>query len=235
MKSIIIDDEETSRVIIEYLADNNQNIIMLDSFPNATSAIKYLNENEIDLIFLNIHMPLFNGFDFIKSIKSLPPIILTSLDKGFALDAFNYNCVVDYLVKPITQERFDKSVTKVLSTGKNIVPILGNPNSDLSADDLYVSIDRRLVKIDIPSINLIEARGDYILLKTADTNYTVHSTLKKIKDKLPQDIFLKVHRSYVINTKKIIDIEDSSVLIDKDVVPVSRSHREGLLKHLNLL
>lgn len=235
MNCIIVDDEETSRAIIAYLAENNSNVEILESFHNATSAIKYLNENSVDLIFLNIHMPMFTGFDFMKTIKNPPHVILTSLDKAFALDAFEYHCVIDYLVKPITQERFDKSVEKAISKRKDTLPEIDNTVTDESGDDLYVSIDRRLVKIDIPSIHLIEAKGDYILLKTADNNYMVHSTLKKIEDKLPKDLFLKVHRSYVINTKKIIDIEDSSVLVEKDVVPVSRSHRQGLMKHLNLL
>ena len=100
---------------------------------------------------------------------------------------------------------------------------------------LYVNIDRRLIKIEIPSIYLVEAKGDYIHVKTENKNYTVHSTLKKIQDKLPQDLFLKIHRSYIINLKKIIDIEDNSVLIKKDVIPISRSNRPELMKRLNLL
>lgn len=96
-------------------------------------------------------------------------------------------------------------------------------------------MDRRLIKIDIPTILVVEAKGDYILLKTEQKSYTVHSTLRKIEEKLPEDTFLKVHRSYVINTKKIIDIEDNSVLIDKQVIPVSRSNRKELMKRLNLL
>ena len=100
---------------------------------------------------------------------------------------------------------------------------------------MYVNIDRRLIKIDIPSIYLVEAKGDYINVKTSEQNYTVHSTLKKIEEKLPDHLFLKVHRSYIINVKEIIDIEDNSVLIKKDLVPVSRSNRPELMKRLNLL
>ena len=104
-----------------------------------------------------------------------------------------------------------------------------------SGNDLYVNIDRRLIKIDIPSIYLIEARGDYILIKTSAKNYTVHSTMKKIEEKLPDHLFLKIHRSFIINVDRIIDIEDNSVLIEKDVIPVSRSSRPELMKRLNLL
>ena len=104
-----------------------------------------------------------------------------------------------------------------------------------TATEFYVNIDRRLIKIDIASINLVEAKGDYIQIKTENKNYTVHSTLKKIEEKLPISLFLKVHRTYIINIKKIIDIEDNSVLIAKDVIPVSRANRPELMKRLNML
>ena len=92
-----------------------------------------------------------------------------------------------------------------------------------------------MIKIDIPTITLIKAKGDYISIKTDTNSFTVHTTLKKIEAKLPKDLFLKIHRSYIINTKKIIDIEDNSVLIGKDVIPVSRGNKPELMKRLNLL
>ena len=100
---------------------------------------------------------------------------------------------------------------------------------------MYVNVDRRLVKINFTDINVIEAKGDYIRIKTNDKSHIVHSTLKKIEEKLPKDLFLKVHRSYIINLSKIIDIEDNSVLIKQDIIPVSRSNRSELMKRLNLL
>ncbi|MCM4151097.1 DNA-binding response regulator [Arenibacter sp. N53] len=235
MNCIVIDDEDTARAIVGHLVDNHPNIELLDSFNSAINAIKYLNEHSVDLVFLDIHMPMFTGFDFIRTIKNPPKIILTTSDKNFALEAFEYECIVDYFMKPITQQRFDKGVEKAIATQKDTAATFDSPVPDEAIDDLYVNIDRRLVKIDIPSINLVQAKGDYIFLKTADKNYMVHSTLKKIEDKLPQDAFLKVHRSYVINTRKIIDIEDNSVLIGKDVIPVSRSNRAELLRRLHCL
>lgn len=235
MKCLIIDDEATARMIISQLIEKNENLQLEEEFPNAMQAIKYLNQQSTDLIFLDIHMPDFTGFDFIQTLKVPPNVILTTSDKSFAIEAFEYDCIVDYLVKPITQERFDKAVKKALNA--KTATKTQDPISDLNKteNDLYVNIDRRLIKIDIPSIYLIEAKGDYIQIKTFNKNYTVHSTLKKIEDKLPDDLFLKIHRSFVINTKHIIDIEDNSVLIEKDVVPVSRSNRPELMKRLNLL
>lgn len=234
MNCIIIDDEAAARAIIGQLCSNVKDLEVQEEFPNAIQAIKYLNQNDVDLIFLDIHMPDFTGFDFIETIKNPPRIILTTSDPNFAIQAFEYDCIVDYLVKPITQERFDKAIKKARSKSTESKKTDSKVETS-SGNDLYVNIDRRLIKIDIPSIYLIEAKGDYIHIKTEDKNYTVHSTLKKIEDKLPDSIFLKVHRSYIINFSKIIDIEDNSVLIKRDVIPVSRSKRPELMKRLNLL
>ena len=236
MNCIIIDDEATARVIISQLCSNVASLNILEEFSNAMQAIKYLNQNEVDLIFLDIHMPDFTGFDFIITIKNPPKIVLTTSDPNFAIQAFGYDCIVDYLVKPISLERFNKAIEKAKSMKS---PTKKQTTADKvetsSGNDLYVNIDRRLIKIDIPSIYLVEAKGDYIYVKTEDKNYTVHSTLKKIEEKLPDNLFLKVHRSFIINVDKIIDIEDNSVLIKKEVIPVSRSNRPELMKRLNLL
>ena len=233
MKSIIIDDEEMARAILEQLISKTKELSLIESFSNAIEAIKFLNQNSVDLIFLDIHMPTFTGFDLLQTLKNPPKVILTTSDKNFAIEAFEYNCIVDYLVKPVTQERFDKAILKAKSF--NVVSSNSKKVEKDIIDELYVNIDRRLVKINFATINLIEAKGDYIQIKTDSKNYTVHSTLKKIEDKLPNDLFLKVHRSFIINTTKIIDIEDNSVLIGNNVIPVSRSNRPELMKRLNLL
>ncbi len=233
MNCIIIDDEATARTIITQLCASLPNLTIKGTFSNAIEAIKYLNQNEIDLIFLDILMPGFTGFDFIQTLKNPPKIILTTSDSKFAIEAFEYDCIVDYLVKPVTLSRFEKAVQKATSVVTVTTPT--ERAERISDNHLYINIDRRLIKIDIASIYLVEAKGDYIQLKTETKNYTVHSTLKKIEEKLPDDLFLKIHRSYVINIKKIIDIEDNSVLIKKDVIPVSRSNRPELMKRLNLL
>lgn len=236
MNCIIIDDESTARTIISQLCSKVNSLNLVEEFPNAIQAIKFLNQNEVDLIFLDIHMPDFTGFDFIQTLKNPPKIILTTSDPKFAIEAFEYDCIVDYLVKPIVIERFKKAIQKAEnSTVLSKLKRIDDKVELTSGNDLYVNIDRRLIKIDIPSIYLVEAKGDYINIKTEEKNYTVHSTLKKIEEKLPDDLFLKVHRSFIINIKKIIDIEDNSVLIKRDVIPVSRSNRPELMKRLNLL
>lgn len=236
MNCIIIDDEEMARAIIAQFVSKNTDIKIESEFSNAMQAIKYLNQNNVDLIFLDVHMPDFTGFDFIQTIKNPPKVILVTSDKNFAIEAFEYECIVDYLVKPITEERFLKAIQKANSAQiPSSTPKATQTVSEDNANEFYVNIDRRLIKIEFNSVTIVEAKGDYIHIKTEGKNYVVHSTLKKIEDKLPKDLFLKVHRSFIINTKKIIDIEDNSVLIAKDVIPVSRANRPELMKRLNLL
>lgn len=234
MNCIIIDDDATARLIISKLCANTNQLSVLEEFDSAIDAIKYLNTNKIDVIFLDIHMPTFSGFDFINTIKNPPKIILTTSDKNFALEAFEYECVLDYLVKPITKERFEKSLQKITSFSVSKTITKSNiPNQQ--SNFIYVSVDRRLVKINISDIYFVEAKGDYISIKTDKKNYIVHSTLKKIEDKLPSTLFLRVHRSFIINITEIIDIEDNSILIQKSVIPISRSNKSELMKRLNLL
>ena len=240
MNCIIIDDEEMARAIMSQFVANFTNYKVVGEFCSATEAIKFLNQNQVDFIFLDIHMPNFTGFDFIQTIKDPPHVILVTSDRNFAIEAFEYECIVDYLVKPITESRFIKAIHKVSSLlaepeNKQLNKELKVETDEVVDENFYVNIDRRLIKINFNSVNIIEAKGDYIHIKTEIKNYIVHSTLKKIEDKLPKDIFLKVHRSFIINISKIIDIEDNSVLIAKDVVPVSRSNKTELLNRLNVL
>jgi two-component system response regulator LytT len=235
MNCIIIDDEEMARAIMTQMISRYPELKLIQEFPNAIQAIKFLNHIEVDLIFLDIHMPDFTGFDFIQSLKNPPKVVLVTSDKNFAIEAFEYECIVDYLVKPITEDRFQKAIQKANSYKIASKAIEPKPSAEDNANEFYINIDRRLIKIEMASVNIVEAKGDYIHIKTESKNYVVHSTLKKIEDKLPKDLFLKVHRSFIINTKKIIDIEDNSVLIAKDVIPVSRANRPELMKRLNLL
>ena len=243
MKCIIIDDEIMARAIISELITSRTEHVVEAEFDSAIEAIKFLNKNKVDLIFLDIHMPDFNGFDFIDSLKHNVKIVLITSDKEFAITAFEYDNVVDYLVKPISEERFDKAIKKINSINNdnlnaaNLIP-KSNNKEKISEDfesSFYINIGKRLIKIDTNSILYFQAKGDYVTIKTESNNYVMHNTLKKIENKLPAGMFFKSHRSYLINTKKIIDIEENTVLIGKDVVPVSRRNRPQLMKSLKLL
>ncbi|MCX6171205.1 MAG: LytTR family DNA-binding domain-containing protein [Flavobacterium sp.] len=238
MKCIIIDDDLMSRAIITELITTRTTYTVAAEFDSAIQAIKYLNKKKVDLIFLDIHMPDFNGFDFIDTLKDKVNIVLVTSDKEFAINAFEYHNVVDYLVKPITEERFDKTIQKIEILNNAIVTtkkLTQEKISDIIEPSFYINIGKRLIKIDANSILYFQAKGDYVAIKTENNNYTVHNSLKKIESKLPIGMFFKSHRSYMININKIIDIEENTVLIGKDVLPVSRRNRPELMKNLKLL
>jgi len=238
MNCIIVDDEAAARAIVSQLCSSVPELNVMEEFDSAIEAIKFLNQNEVDLIFLDIHMPGFTGIDFIQTLKNPPKIVMTTSDTEFAIASYEYETIVDYLVKPITKERFDKCVQKVNysnTTGQSTSSEATGDQESASGEDLYINIDRRLIKLKYKEILLIEAKGDYINIKTESKDYLVHTTLKKIQEKLPESNFLQIHRSFIINFNKIIDIEDNSVLIEKSVVPISRSNRPELMRRLNLL
>ena len=236
MNCIIVDDEKMARAIVAKLCSTVPEITILEEFDNAIEAIKFINQNPIDVVFLDIHMPGFSGVDFVQTLKDTTKIVLITSDTNFAIASYEYEAIVDYLVKPITADRFQKTIQKIkgaVSSRQISTP----QESDIqnSTDDLYINIDRRLIKLKLNELLFIEAKGDYIDITTSEQKYHVHTTLKKIKEKLPEKFFLQIHRSYIINYTKIIDIEDNSVLIEKKVIPISRSSRPELMRRLNLL
>ncbi|MEG3656946.1 LytTR family DNA-binding domain-containing protein [Arenibacter palladensis] len=236
MNCIIIDDEAAARAIVAQLCSKIPELDVIEQFDNAIEAIKFLNQQNIDVVFLDIHMPGFSGVDFVQTLKNPPKIVLTTSDTNFAIEAYEYESIVDYLVKPITLERFQKSIQKLKNISQQSpVDPSKEAGETASGEDLYINIDRRLIKLKLIEITVIEAKGDYIDIKTEKEVYHVHTTLKKIKEKLPEKVFMQIHRSFIINFNKIIDIEDNSVLIGKNVIPISRSNRPELMRRLNLL
>ncbi|MEM7483880.1 MAG: LytTR family DNA-binding domain-containing protein [Bacteroidota bacterium] len=236
MKCIIVDDEASARAIVMALCRTIPEIEVVAELPNALEALKFLKHTQVDLIFLDIHMPKLTGVDFIETVTNPPKIVLTTSDKDFAIEAYGYEFIVDYLVKPITYERFQKCAVKLENALKKSKQEQLEINAAQSEEeDLFINIDRRLIKLKFKDILLIEAKGDYIEILAQNKRFRVHSTLKKIKEKLPESRFLQIHRSYIINFTQIIDIQDNSVLIEKSVIPISRSNRPELMQRLNLL
>jgi DNA-binding LytR/AlgR family response regulator len=237
MKCIVVDDEVSARAIIVELCNRIEHLSLVQEFSNGMDAIKYLIKHKIDVMFLDIHMPNFTGFDLIESLEHPPKIILTTSDSNFALDAFKYDCILDYLLKPIAFKRFKLSIDKLEKYNK--AEFLSGTTSKIdpkeNENNLFVNVGRRLVKIGIDKIDLVGSNGDYVNIICEQSTYKVHSTLGNILSKLPKSLFIRVHRSYIINVNKIIDIEDNSLLINKTVVPIGRTHRNELMERLNLL
>ncbi len=236
MNCIIIDDDELAIEIIHDLCKLDNTINVKARFSNAIKAIKYLSTNHtsIDFIFLDIHMPSFTGFELIKTLNIPLKVILITSDKSLAINAFEYNYIIDYLTKPIEGDRFLKAIDRLRKI--NIVENTQSSGQETAiSEKIFVNINKKLVGLNLNDINYIEAKGDYIIIHNNSNNLIVHCSLKKIQKRLPTKAFVKVHRSYIINIAKIVDIEDNSIVINKSVIPISRSHRKTLLEHLNLL
>jgi DNA-binding LytR/AlgR family response regulator len=237
MKCVVVDDESSARGITVGLCARAGVFTLAKEFSNGLDAIKYVVKHRVDVMFLDIHMPNFSGFDVIESLEYPPKIILTTSDSNFALDAFNYDCVLDYLVKPLNFKRFQLSVDKLQKHNQSRLGSINTAALQYNEieNNLFVNVGRRLVKIGVDTIYLIGSNGDYVNVICEQSNYKVHSTLNNIVSKLPSSLFIRVHRSYVVNINKIIDIEDNSLLVNKTVVPIGRTHRNELMDRLNLL
>lgn len=230
LRCLIVDDEEMSRKILQNHCSKVDFIEVVEVCKDGTEALSALRKQSVDVMFLDVEMPNLSGLELIEALEAKPDIILTTSREEYAVKAFEFS-VFDYLVKPIEFNRFLKSVDKLLSQKQNSQ----ETNTLLSEEHFYVKIDSRLVKIDFEKLLLAKAKGDYVTLILKDSTHVVHTTLKSIQQKLPPHQFLQVHRSYVVNLREIIDIEDSSILIGQEIVPISRANRMELLKRLNTI
>lgn len=235
MKCIIIDDELSAREVLTLMIAKHPNLELVKTFSSALDAILFFNKgNSVDLIFLDLHMPRFNGFDFISTLKNSPKVIMTTTDTAAAVSAFDFDCIIDYLQKPFEPARFaialERANKKINFSSKTL-----SKNEVEKPREIFINIDKRLVKIDLNAITYIKSSGDYFDIFTETTSFTVHSTLSKIESKLTELNFLRIHRSYIINLNKIVDIQDSNVMINNVFIPISRLKKKQLVESLCLL
>ena len=180
-------------------------------------------------------MPELDGIDFLKSLKHPPRVIFTTSDESRAVEAFEVEAI-DYLIKPVTLPRLLASVSRLSDKEAFTKVEASKEEGVVYEDEIFVHADKRLVRIPVDEICVIEAKGDYILIKRHDQKmHAVRSTLKSIEGRLSPKKFIKVHRSYIVNISKIVDIEDSSILVQNEFVPISRSLRSEVIDRLNLL
>ncbi len=233
MKAIIIDDDLFfCKILVNFC--QKVNLEVLDTFQNPIDGLTFLNENQVDVAFIDFHMPDLNGFDILKNVSNTK-FILSTLDETKAVEAFDYD-VVDFLLKPVDFTRFLRAIQRL----KKSMPVpMKSTEVEKIADQpayVYVNINKRLVKIALEDIAFVQAKGNYVLIaRQKDEDLMVHTTMKKIIEKLPASIFHKVHRSYIVNVNKIVDIEDSSIVIGRSVIPIGKEQRNKLLDRLHLL
>jgi DNA-binding LytR/AlgR family response regulator len=215
LRTIVVDDSSLQRIAVSKLINAQPNLELIEEYKNGMEAYKNVEKNQIDLIFLDVEMPILNGFEFIESLSNKPQIILITGKPDYAVKAFDYD-VTDYLLKPITKSRFDDAVRKAVLNSAKL--------TSAAADEahIYVNSNLKKVKVVISSIKWIEGLGDYIKLVTDDTNILVLSTMKAFIEKLPQDKFLRIHKSYIVNLDKVEKFSSALVEVSGQKIPLSR-------------
>ncbi len=230
LSCLVVDDEPLAREILEkYISD----CPMLDikaSCSNAFEAIDILEKGDIQLVFLDINMPKLSGISMIRTLENPPEIIFSTAYPEYAVEGFELDAV-DFLVKPFSFERFMKSVNKACKRHE----MQGIRSSEASLGEsayLVVKADGKIYRLHLAEILLLEALGDYVRIHTGSAIITTHDTLKNLEKSLPGDLFMRVHRSYIIALDKIHFLEGNRLRIGEQDIPLGQSYRDHLLQYL---
>ncbi|HEY9124589.1 MAG TPA: LytTR family DNA-binding domain-containing protein [Bacteroidales bacterium] len=233
MNCIIIDDDKLSRKVVEEFIQKTESLELTGSFSNAPDAIQFLKQNDqTNLIFLDIEMPDMSGLDFLDTMKKVPQIIIMSSKGKYALNAFEYD-VTDYLLKPIQYARFYKAIDKAMNRMQR------NSIAAPENEEIFIRKNSALVKLKCDDILFVEALENYVIFNTQNEKYTIHFTMKLVEQKLPSNKFVRVHRSYIVNSRCFNEIEDNSIIITtgegRKIIPIGKSYRDNLMNALNLI
>jgi DNA-binding LytR/AlgR family response regulator len=227
MNCIIVDDEPLAREAIRMLVEQTNNLELAGSFNSPASAAKFLAENEVDLVFLDIQMPGVNGIEFAKTIPERTFVIFTTAYAEFALDSYEVDAI-DYLIKPVKSDRFQKSVEKAHTYARLFkVDIAANNIENITDDYFFVKADRKILKLSFASILFIEGLKDYVIMHTENQKVVTAMNIKTIYDQLPKNMFARVSKSYVINVMQIHAVEINTVYIGKNEIPIGKNNREA--------
>ncbi|WP_158605942.1 LytTR family DNA-binding domain-containing protein [Taibaiella sp. KBW10] len=244
MNCLIIDDEPLAIDVIVAHCKRIPELNVVETCNNAMEAFQALHKHEIQLIFLDINMPVISGLSFLKSLKEPPAVILTTAYTEYAIEGYELD-VVDYLLKPIPFERFAMAIQKVqqrLSRPQNIsginIPAVATPaihpgtyNSNTSTKDfIFIKSNGKLVKLNFSDIRYIEGMKDYLKIFTSDKTHVIHQTMKAMEEQLPEHLFMRVHKSYIVALDAIQQIDGNCIETASGGVPLSNTYRDVLLK-----
>ncbi len=229
LKCIIVDDEPIARKLLQEFIEEIDHLELIGQAENPLKAMPLLNDNEIDIIFLDINMPKINGIDFIKSAKTNAQIIVTTAYAAHAVEAYGLD-VLDYLVKPIAFERFLRACNKA----KEIRVLKKTPSSQSNkADDhFFIKCNNQIEKVFYSDLIYAEAMLNYVMLYTNTKKMMVYVTIKNLEEQLPLDMFIKVHKSFIVNISKVKSIEGNILDIGNEKIAISQNLREKVIKEI---
>ena len=228
IKYLIIDDEHIAHDIIKGYCDILPNMELMKHCYDAIEALEYLNQNTVDLIFLDLNMPKLKGFEFLKTLASPPKVIVTTAYSEFALAGYELN-IVDYLLKPFSFERFLKAVNKVESSRNTIKPSSSESNDEPKASKrIFLRQNNSYIQVDVDSILYIEASGNYTKIITTAETITIREKISDMLESLSADDFIQVHKSFAIAKKHIKSIEGNRIYIGEDTIPIGKMYKANV-------
>ncbi len=232
---IIVDDEPLAQDVLETYIEKVPELNLVQKCSNALEANEVLKAHDIDLMFLDIQMPQLTGIDFLKTLIRPPLVIFTTAYDNYAIEGFELNAL-DYLLKPISLERFMKSVNKAMDQLELQRKETGGPEME-GEDYFFVKADKKLVKVNYKDILYIEGLKDYVIIRMDNSRVITLQTMKSLEEKLPHQLFKRIHRSYIINLDKINAIVGNMVeVIEKNQqkhLPIGKNYRDELLEIVN--
>lgn len=228
MKCIIVDDEPIAREGLEVLINKIPELKLVESFDSADSASEYIETNPVDLIFLDIEMPEINGLEFAHTIPQNTLVIFTTAYSEYALDSYEVYAV-DYLVKPIEYDRFKKAVDKAMAYHSLLV---SEEKEEIESDNdfIFVKSERRYFKVSYNEIMFIEGLKDYVIIQTEAKRIITKMYLRTILELLPNKLFFRINKSYIVNLKRIDSFDNNDVFIGKHEIGIGTTYREGFYK-----
>lgn len=233
---LAVDDEPPALQVIEKYIAAVPVLQLKTSVNNAVDALSILQNNEVDLLFLDIQMPQLLGTDFMRSLINPPKVIFTTAFRKYAVDGFELDAV-DYLLKPISFERFLKAVNKVLrlniTVSVNDFSLKTAPPNATADSFIYLRADRKNIKVNFDDILFIESLKDYIKVVTKDKTIVTKQTISSIEENLPNNLFVRTHRSFIVSLKRIESFTPELIQIGKYEIPISRSYRHEVEKWLH--
>lgn len=225
--SIIVEDLQAAADFLKKFCERSGIVEVEGHFLNAEDALTYLSENLVDVIFLDVEMPGLSGFELMDRLVYTPQVILTTSKTEYAYDAFQYN-VTDYLKKPFTYQRFLEAVQKI-QVRKD------EQDAESGTDHIFIKADGKLVRLENDDILFIESMGDYVKFVTAEKKYITHNTIKNLETKVDPQRFMKVHRSFIVNMARIDDIQESSLYIKGNNIPISKAHKSKVMQKIKVV
>lgn len=232
MKCLIVDDEPLARELMESYLQKIDELKLVKSCNNALEAFTILQEQAIDLVFLDIDMPQVTGIELLRSLKDKPRVILTTAYREYAFEAYDLD-VVDYMLKPISFDRFLRGIGKIKQL-KQYISSASEEHSQTSFEDayLYLKENRQMVKVFLKDIVYIESLRDYVRVKMKDKEVITYQKISYLEQKLPQNKFIRIHRSFIVAIDKIASFTPTAVKLDKVEIPIGRNYKISALKIL---